>query len=71
MQCRKMMIACIMATEMKVHVALCSRLESNASMYSETGVFPYNADAPSDREQAEILKSQYRRMLAIDNYYIG
>lgn len=50
-ECRKMMIACIMATDMKVHVALCSRLQAVAFKFSDTGAFPLSKDSPSDREQ--------------------
>jgi hypothetical protein len=50
-ECRKMMIACIMATDMKSHVALCSRLQATAFKFSDTGAFPLSKDSPSDREQ--------------------
>jgi hypothetical protein len=50
-ECRKTMISCIMATDMKVHVSLCSRLQASAFKFFETGVFPYNTDVHSDREQ--------------------
>ena len=50
-ECRKTMISCIMATDMKVHVTLCSRLQASAFKFFETGVFPYNTGVHSDREQ--------------------
>jgi hypothetical protein len=42
-ECRKTMISCIMATDMKAHAGLCSRLQAHAFKFFETdvsGLFP-------------------------------